>query len=337
MEPLKVYYDEDANLDLLKGKKIAVLGFGSQGHAQALNLKDSGLDVIIGLYKGSKSWKKAEDYGFKVYEVAEAVKKAQLVAMLLPDEKQKQIYEESVRDNLEDGDALLFSHGFNIHFNQIVPAKNIDVLMIAPKGPGHIVRKQYTEGGGVPCLYAVYQDYTGKGKDYALAYGKGVGGTRGGVMNTTFRIETETDLFGEQAVLCGGICSLIQAGFDTLVEAGYAPENAFFECFHEMKMIVDLMYEGGMSKMRYSISDTAEYGDYKIGNRLINDDVRKEMKKVLKEIQDGTFAKDWLLENKIGRPTFEARRRIESDTQLEKIGKRLRGMMSWIEENPSNE
>lgn len=337
MEQLKVYYDDDADLNLLKGKKIAVLGFGSQGHAQALNLKDSGLDVMVGLYKGSKSWKLAENYGFKVYEVAEAVKKADVVVVLIPDEKQKQVYEESIKDNLSEGNMLFFAHGFNIHFNQIVPPKNVDVLMIAPKGPGHIVRKQYTDGQGVPCLYAVYQDYSGKGKDYALAYGKGIGGTRGGVMYTTFKVETETDLFGEQAVLCGGICALIQAGFETLTEAGYAPENAYFECFHEMKMIVDLMYEGGMSKMRHSISDTAEYGDYKVGKRLITDDVKKEMKQVLKEIQDGTFARDWLLENKVGRPMLEARRRVEANSEIEKVGKRLRGMMSWIEENPSNE
>lgn len=334
---LKVYYDQDADLSYLKDKKIAVLGFGSQGHAQALNLKDSGLNVIVGLYKGSKSWKVAENYGFEVYEVADAVKQAQIIAVLLPDEKQKQIYDESIKDNLKEGDALFFAHGFNIHYNQIVPPKNVDVLMIAPKGPGHIVRKQYTEGAGVPCLYAVYQDYSGKGKEIALAYGKGIGGTRGGVMNTTFKIETETDLFGEQAVLCGGICALINAGYDTLREAGYSAENAYFECFHEMKMIVDLMYEGGMARMRYSISDTAEYGDYVVGKRLITDDVKAEMKKVLTEIQDGTFAKNWLLENKVGRPNFLAMRRMEADREIEKVGKKLRGMMSWIDENPSNE
>ncbi|MCC9295576.1 ketol-acid reductoisomerase [Clostridium sp. WLY-B-L2] len=337
MEKLKVYYDEDANLDLLKGKKIAVLGFGSQGHAQALNLKDSGLDVIVGLYKGSKSWKKAENYGFKVYETAEAVKQADIVAVLIPDEKQKQVYEESIKDNLSEGNALFFAHGFNIHFNQIVPPKNVDVLMIAPKGPGHIVRREYTLGAGVPCLYAVYQDFTGKGKDIALAYGKGIGGTRAGVMTTTFRVETETDLFGEQVVLCGGIVELIKAGFDTLTEAGYAPENAYFECMHEMKMIVDLMYEGGINKMRYSISDTAEYGDYKIGKRIINENTRAEMKKVLGEIQDGTFARDWLLENQTGRPKFTARRRLEQNSTIEKVGKQLRSMMPWINENPDNE
>ncbi|MCI1945473.1 ketol-acid reductoisomerase [Clostridium luticellarii] len=337
MEKLKVYYDEDANLALLKGKKIAVLGFGSQGHAQALNLKDSGLDVIIGLYKGSKSWKKAEDYGFKVYETAEAVKQADIVAVLIPDEKQKQVYEESIKDNLSEGNALFFAHGFNIHFNQIVPPENVDVLMIAPKGPGHIVRREYTLGAGVPCLYAVYQDFTGKGKDIALAYGKGIGGTRAGVMTTTFRVETETDLFGEQVVLCGGIVELIKAGFDTLTEAGYAPENAYFECMHEMKMIVDLMYEGGINRMRYSISDTAEYGDYKIGKRIINENTRAEMKKVLGEIQDGTFARDWLLENKTGRPKFTARRKLEQNSTIEKVGKELRSMMPWINENPDNE
>ncbi|AYD40319.1 ketol-acid reductoisomerase [Clostridium fermenticellae] len=337
MEKLKVYYDKDANLELLEGKKIAVLGFGSQGHAHALNLKESGLDVIVGLYKGSKSWEKAEKCGFKVYETAEAVKQADIVAVLLPDEKQKQVYEESIKDNLSEGNALLFAHGFNIHFNQIVPPEYVDVLMIAPKGPGHIVRREYTLGQGVPCLYAVYQDYTGNGKDMALAYGKGIGGTRAGVMTTTFRVETETDLFGEQAVLCGGVVELIKAGFDTLVEAGYAPENAYFECLHEMKMIIDLIYEGGIAKMRYSISDTAEYGDYKIGKRIINEDTRLEMKKVLKEIQDGTFARDWLLENKTGRPCFNARRKLEKDSLIEGVGKELRGMMPWIEENPSNE
>ncbi|QGU94884.1 ketol-acid reductoisomerase [Clostridium bovifaecis] len=328
----KVYYDGDANLELLKDRKVAVIGYGSQGHAHALNLKESGVDVIVGLYEGSKSKHRAEAAGLRVLETGEAVKEADIVMMLIPDEKQAEIYKDKVESNLKSGAALVFAHGFNIHFGQIVPPKDVDVFMIAPKGPGHIVRRQYTEGRGVPCLVAVEQDYTGIAKEVALAYAKGIGGTRGGVLETTFKDETETDLFGEQAVLCGGVTALMKAGFETLVEAGYAPENAYFECVHEMKLIVDLIYEGGFNYMRYSVSDTAEYGDYRIGNRIITDDTKKEMKKVLSEIQDGTFAKDWLLENKVNRPSFNAMRRAEREHEVEVVGKELRKMMPWIGE-----
>lgn len=326
----KLYYDGDGNLELLRGKKIAVLGYGSQGHAHSLNLKESGVDVCVGLYKGSKSWKIAEEQGLKVMEVAEAVKASDFVMFLLPDEKQAKVYRESVEPNLKTGASLIFAHGFNIHYGQILPPDNCDVFMVAPKGPGHTVRSQYTEGKGVPCLIAVEQDASGKAKENALAYAKGIGGTRAGVLETTFREETETDLFGEQAVLCGGVTELMKAGFDTLVEAGYKPENAYFECLHEMKLIVDLINQGGLSYMRYSISDTAEYGDYSVGKRIITEDTRKEMKKVLTEIQDGTFARNWLLENQVGRPSFNAKRRIESEHLIEKVGKELRKMMSWI-------
>lgn len=328
----KVYYDGDANLGLLEGKKVAVIGYGSQGHAHALNLKESGVDVVVGLYEGSKSKEKAEEAGLRVLETGEAVKEADVVMMLIPDEKQAKVYKDKVEPNLKDEAALVFAHGFNIHFGQIVPPKNVDVFMIAPKGPGHIVRRQYTEGRGVPCLVAVEQDYTGKAKEVALAYAKGIGGTRGGVLETTFKDETETDLFGEQAVLCGGVTALMKAGFETLVEAGYAPENAYFECVHEMKLIVDLIYEGGFNYMRYSVSDTAEYGDYRVGNRIVTEDTKKEMKKVLSEIQDGTFAKDWLLENKVNRPSFNAMRRAAREHEIETVGKELRKMMPWIEQ-----
>lgn len=326
----KLYYDGDGNLELLKGKKVAVLGYGSQGHAHALNLKESGVDVCVGLYKGSKSWKAAEEQGLAVYEAAEAVSKSDFVMFLVPDEKQAKLYKESVEANLKPGAALVFAHGFNIHYGQIVPPANCDVFMVAPKGPGHTVRSQFQEGKGVPCLIAVYQDYSGKTKEYALAYAKGIGGTRAGVLETTFKDETETDLFGEQAVLCGGVTELMKAGFETLVEAGYAPENAYFECLHEMKLIVDLINQGGLSYMRYSISDTAEYGDYSVGKRIVTDETRKEMKKVLNEIQDGTFAKNWILENQAGRPSFNAMRKREAEHPIEKVGKELRGMMSWI-------
>lgn len=326
----KVYYQQDANLELLKGKKVAVIGFGSQGHAHALNLKESGVDVVVGLYDGSKSKEAAESAGLKVLETAEAVKKADIVVMLIPDEKQAEVYKEKVQPNLNEGDALVFAHGFNIHFGQIVPPEYVDVFMIAPKGPGHIVRRQYSEGGGVPCLIAVAQDYTKKAKEYALAYAKGIGGTRGGVLETTFKDETETDLFGEQAVLCGGVTALMKAGFETLVEAGYAPENAYFECVHEMKLIVDLIYEGGFNYMRYSISDTAEYGDYVVGDRIVTEDTKKEMKKVLSEIQNGSFAKEWLLENKVNRPKFNAMRKAAREHEIEKVGSELRKMMAWI-------
>lgn len=327
----KMFYEKDTNLGLLQGKKIAVIGFGSQGHAHALNLHESGVDVIVGLYEGSKSWDKVKEAGLEVATTAEVAKKADIIIILVPDEKQAKLYREEIEPYLEDGNALVFAHGFNIHFKQIVPPSNVDVFMIAPKGPGHMVRRTYTEGSGVPCLIAVEQDYSGKAKDLALAYANGIGGARAGVLETTFKDETETDLFGEQAVLCGGITALIKAGFETLVEAGYAPENAYFECMHEMKLIVDLMYQGGMAAMRYSISDTAEYGDYVTGSRIITDETKKEMKQVLTEIQNGTFAKKWLLENQVGRPTFNAMRRMEAEHPIEKVGKELREMMSWID------
>ena len=327
----KMFYEKDTNLGLLQGKKVAVIGFGSQGHAHALNLHESGVDVVVGLYEGSKSWDKVKEAGLEVATTAEAAKKTDIIMILVPDEKQAKLYREEIAPYLEEGNALVFAHGFNIHFKQIVPPSNVDVFMIAPKGPGHMVRRTYTEGSGVPCLIAVEQDYSGKAKDLALAYANGIGGARAGVLETTFKDETETDLFGEQAVLCGGITALIKAGFETLVEAGYAPENAYFECMHEMKLIVDLMYQGGMAAMRYSISDTAEYGDYVTGSRIITDETKKEMKQVLTEIQDGTFAKKWLLENQVGRPTFNAMRRMEAEHPIEKVGKELREMMSWID------
>ncbi|ABY91337.1 MAG: ketol-acid reductoisomerase [Thermoanaerobacter sp.] len=326
----KMYYDKDADLNLLKNKKIAIIGFGSQGHAHALNLRDSGLDVIVGLYEGSKSKERAEKEGLRVYTVEEAAKVADIIMMLIPDEKQAKVYKESIEKNLTEGKALAFAHGFNIHFKQIVPPKNVDVFMVAPKGPGHLVRRVYQEGKGVPNLVAVYQDYTGKAFEIALAYAKGIGGTRAGVIETTFKEETETDLFGEQAVLCGGVTELMKAGFETLVEAGYQPEIAYFECVHEMKLIVDLIYEGGFSYMRYSISDTAEFGDYMTGKRIITEETRKEMKKVLSEIQSGKFAKEWLLENQVGRPQYNAIKDKEANHLIEKVGKGLREMMAWI-------
>ena len=328
---MRMFYDKDVSMDALKGKKVAILGYGSQGHAHAQNLRDSGVDVVVGLHDGSKSAARAKEDGFEVLSVADATKAGDVVMCLLPDEVQRIVYAESIKDNLKEGKTLAFAHGFNIHFKQIVPPSNVDVFMIAPKGPGHMVRRTYTEGSGVPCLIAVEQDYSGKAKDLALAYANGIGGARAGVLETTFKDETETDLFGEQAVLCGGITALIKAGFETLVEAGYAPENAYFECMHEMKLIVDLMYQGGMAAMRYSISDTAEYGDYVTGSRIITDETKKEMKQVLTEIQNGTFAKKWLLENQVGRPTFNAMRRMEAEHPIEKVGKELREMMSWID------
>ncbi len=324
-----MFYEKDCNISLLKGKTVAVIGYGSQGHAHARNLNDSGVDVVVGLYDGSKSWKIAEGDGLKVMNVAEATKAADIVMILLPDEKQPVVYHESIKDNLKEGDALVFAHGFNIHYGQIVPPENVDVFMIAPKGPGHTVRSQYEEGKGVPCLIAVFQDYTKKAHDIGLAYAAGIGGARAGVLETTFKEETETDLFGEQAVLCGGVTELMKAGFETLVAAGYQPESAYFECVHEMKLIIDLVNKGGLSFMRYSISDTAEYGDYSTGKRIVTEETRKEMKKVLDEIQDGTFAKNWILENKAGRPSFNAKRRMESEHQVEQVGKELRDMMSW--------
>ena len=327
----KLYHQEDCNLSLLDGKTVAIIGYGSQGHAHALNLKDSGVKVIIGLYNGSKSWAKAEAAGFEVYTAAEAAAKADIIMILINDERQADLYKQSIEPNLTAGKTLAFAHGFNIHFGQIVPPKDVDVIMVAPKGPGHIVRRTYEEGQGVPDLACVYQDASGKAMDIALAYACGIGGGRAGILESTFKTETETDLFGEQAVLCGGVCELMKAGFETLVEAGYAPENAYFECVHEMKLIVDLINEGGFAKMRYSISDTAEYGDYRTGKRIITEETRKEMKKILREIQDGTFATEWIQENRAGgRAKFLATRALEADTELEKTGKKLRGMMSWL-------
>lgn len=329
----KIYYQDDCNLALLEGKKIAIIGYGSQGHAHALNLKESGMDVRVGLYEGSSSWKEAEKAGLKVMTVAEASAEADFVMILVPDEKQKSIYDKSIAPNMKEGKILAFAHGFNIHFNQIVPPTDVDIVMIAPKGPGHTVRSEYLAGKGVPSLFAVYQDYSGRAQDLALSYAAGIGGSRAGVLETTFKEETETDLFGEQAVLCGGVTALMQAGYETLVEAGYDPMNAYFECIHEMKLIVDLIYEGGFSRMRYSISNTAEYGDYETGKRIINDEVKKEMKAVLSEIQDGTFARKWIAENQAGTPHFLACRRIGAEHDLESVGKELRKMYSWSKED----
>ncbi|EAX48007.1 ketol-acid reductoisomerase [Thermosinus carboxydivorans Nor1] len=326
----KLYYDHDANWDIIKDKHVAIIGYGSQGHAHALNLHDSGVKVTVGLYEGSKSWNKALGDGLAVATVKDAVAQADIVMMLLPDEKQAAVYTEQVAPYIRPGAALAFAHGFNIHYNQIVPATDIDVFMVAPKGPGHLVRRVFTEGKGVPCLMAVYQDSTGMAQDIALAYARGIGGTRAGVLLTTFKEETETDLFGEQAVLCGGLAELVCAGFETLVEAGYQPESAYFECLHELKLIVDLMYEGGLAAMRHSISDTAEYGDYMTGKRIITEATRAEMRKILAEIQDGTFAKNWILENKANRPVFTALRRQKAAHPVEQVGKELRAMMPWL-------
>lgn len=325
----KLFYQDDCKKEKLIGKTIAVIGYGSQGHAHALNLHESGFDVIVGLYEGSKSWPKAQAKGLKVAVAADAVREANVIVMLVNDETMKSIYETSVKPYLKAGQYLMFAHGFNIHYGQIVPPQDVNVFMVAPKGPGHTVRFQYTQGRGVPCLVAVYQDPTGDTMDIGLAYAEGIGGARAGILQTTFKEETETDLFGEQAVLCGGVTELMKAGFDTLVEAGYEPESAYFECLHEMKLIIDMVNEGGLSYMRYSISDTAEYGDYETGKRIITDETRKEMKKVLTEIQEGTFARKWILENQSGRAGFNARRRIESEHQIEKVGKELREMMPW--------
>lgn len=325
----KMYYEKDCNLNLLKGKTVAVIGYGSQGHAHALNLHESGVDVVVGLYEGSKSWKLAQDAGLSVTTAADAAKQADVIMILVNDEKQPKLYNESIEANLRAGKSLVFAHGFNIHFGQIVPPSDVNVFMIAPKGPGHTVRSQFQEGKGVPCLIAVHQDATGDAHDLALAYAAGIGGARAGILETTFKEETETDLFGEQAVLCGGVCELMKAGFETLVEAGYQPESAYFECLHEMKLIIDLVNKGGLSFMRYSISDTAEYGDYVTGKRIITDETRKEMKNVLSEIQDGSFARNWILENQANRPFFNAKRRMEQESQVETVGKELRKMMSW--------
>lgn len=330
----KLFYQKDCNLDLLKGKTVAIIGYGSQGHAHALNLHDSGVEVVVGLYNGSKSWAKAEEAGLKVMTVADATKAADFIMILIPDEKQAKIYHEEIAPNLAAGKTLAFAHGFNIHFKQIVPPSDVNVVMVAPKGPGHTVRSQYQEGKGVPDLIAVYQDATGNAKDLGLAYAAGIGGARGGILETTFKEETETDLFGEQAVLCGGVTALMQAGFETLVEAGYQPESAYFECIHEMKLIVDLINKGGFEFMRYSISDTAEYGDYTVGPRIVTEETKKEMKKVLTEIQDGTFARNWIVENQSGgRAYFNSQKRIHAEHQVEQVGKSLRSMMSWADQN----
>ncbi len=326
----KIYYDQDADLNMLKGKTIAVMGYGSQGHAQAQNLKDSGLNVIVGLRETSSSRQKAQADGLQVATVPEAAKAADVIQILVPDELQADIYREQIAPYLKPGNAIMFSHGFSIHFGQIVPPPEVDVFMVAPKGPGHIVRRMYKEGKGVPCLVAVEQDYSGKAKEIALAYTKGIGGTRAGVFETSFREETETDLFGEQAVLCGGVTQLMKAGFETLVEAGYAPEIAYFECLHEMKLIVDLINEGGFNLMRYSISNTAEYGDYIAGPRIITEETRQEMKRILADVQNGEFAKRWILENKAGQPAFNAMRKKESEHQVEQVGAKLRKMMPWL-------
>ncbi|WOC32194.1 MULTISPECIES: ketol-acid reductoisomerase [Caproicibacterium] len=329
----KIYYDADCDINVLKGKTVAVIGFGSQGHAHALNLRDSGVNVIVGLYKGSKRWEHVEkDMGFKVMTTAEATKAADIIMVLTPDEKQADIYKNDIEPNLSAGKALAFAHGFNIHFGQIKPPKDVDVFMIAPKAPGHTVRSEFVEGKGTPALVAVQQDASGHCLEIALAYGAGLGAARAALMETTFQIETETDLFGEQAVLCGGVTALMKAGFETLVEAGYPPENAYFECIHEMKLIVDLIYTGGFSFMRYSISDTAEYGDYETGKRLVTPETKAEMKKILDEIQDGTFASKWIAENKNGRSHFNACRRMNAEHQLEKVGAELRKMYAWNED-----
>ena len=329
--PAKIYYDQDADLGLLKTKKIAIIGYGSQGHAHALNLRDSGQDVVVGLYKGSKSAVRAEKDGLKVASVADATAMAEVVMILLPDQTQRAVFEAEIRQGLSKGKMVMFAHGFNIHFNQVVPPPDVDVTMIAPKAPGHIMRDLFVQGPGVPALVAVYQDVSGKARDLALAYGKGVGCTRAGVIETTFKEETETDLFGEQTTLCGGISHLIKAAFETLVEAGYQPEVAYFECMHEMKLIVDLFYQGGLAYMRHSVSDTAEYGDYTRGPRVVSDETKREMKKILGEIQSGQFAREWVLENQANRAGFLAMRRRDADHQIEEVGKRLRSMMAWIQ------
>jgi len=329
---MQMYYDNDANLDLLSDKTVAVIGYGSQGHAHSLNLKESGVKVVVGLREGSKSRAEAEVAGLEVATVAEASKKGDIVMILINDEIQGAVYEADIKPNLEDGNALAFAHGFNIHFGQVVPPANVDVFMVAPKGPGHLVRRVYEQGGGVPGLLAVYQDATGRAHEFGLAYAKGIGCGRAGVIETTFREETETDLFGEQVVHCGGLTELIRAGFDTLVEAGYQPEVAYFECLHEVKLIVDLIYEGGIANMRSSISDTAEYGDLISGRRVVTDETRAEMKRILADIQNGKFAKEWLSENKVGRPVYTAIKRRDSEHLIETVGAKLRGMMSWLDD-----
>lgn len=327
---MRIYKDEDVSMEILKDKVIAVLGYGSQGHAHALNLRDSGLNVIVGVRKGGKSYERAKRDGFDPLSVREASEKADIIMVLLPDQEQPIVYKNEIEPGLRNGKMLLFAHGFNIHYNQIVPPPDVDVAMVAPKGPGHLVRREFVKGAGVPCLVAVHQDATGEAFKKALAYAKGIGGTRAGVIETTFKEETETDLFGEQVVLCGGVTALIKAAFETLVEAGYQPEVAYFECLHELKLIVDLIYEGGLSFMRYSISDTAEYGDLTRGPRIINEQVRAEMKRILKEIQSGEFAREWILENQAGRPVLNALRKKEKEHLIEEVGKKLRSLMPWL-------
>ncbi len=329
--PATMYYEQDADLGLLKGKTIAIIGYGSQGHAQAQNLRDSGCNVVVGQRPGSANYDAAIKDGFKPVSAAEAATAGDLVNILLPDEVQADIYERDIKPNLKPGNLLLCSHGFNIHFGQVVPPNGVDSALVAPKGPGHLVRSEFVKGGGVPCLIAVGDHCSEQGKKLALAYAKGIGGTRGGVLQTTFAEETETDLFGEQVVLCGGVSALVKMGFETLIEAGYQPESAYFECLHELKLIVDLMYQGGLNYMRYSISNTAEYGDYTRGPRIINEQTREEMRKILKEIQTGQFAREWILENKAGRPGFGATRRLERQHPVEEVGKRLRSLMTWID------
>jgi ketol-acid reductoisomerase len=327
----KIYTDKDANLKTLKDKKISIIGYGSQGHAHAQNLRDSGFNVIVGQRKGSPNYNLAVEHGFKPVSADKATQQGDLISLLIPDEVQAGVYEKEIKPHLKKGKTLLFSHGFNIHFGQVVPPKDVDVIMVAPKGPGHLVRSEYVKGGGVPCLMAIHQNPSKKAEEVALAYASGIGGGRGGVLETTFAEETETDLFGEQAVLCGGASALVKTGFETLVEAGYQPELAYFECMHELKLIVDLFYQGGLTYMRHSISNTAEFGDVTRGPRIINEDTKKEMKKILSEIQDGSFAKEWILENKEGRPKFNALVAKDKNHQLEKVGARLRKLMKWIQ------
>jgi ketol-acid reductoisomerase len=328
--PAKIYYEDDADLSLLKNKTIAILGYGSQGHAQAQNLRDSGCKVIVGQRKGSPNYELAVTHGFEPLSAAEATKAADIVNILLPDEVQGDLFRAEIRPNLQKGNLLLCSHGFNIHFGQVIPPEGVDSALVAPKGPGHLVRSEYVKGGGVPCLIALGKGASDQSRKLALAYAKGIGGTRGGVIETTFAEETETDLFGEQCVLCGGVSALVKAAFETLVEAGYQPEMAYFECMHELKLIVDLFYQGGLNYMRYSVSNTAEYGDYTRGPRIVTDETKREMKKILNEIQTGQFAKEWILENRANQPTFQAMRRRDHDHLLEKVGKDLRSMMPWI-------
>ncbi|WP_142395723.1 ketol-acid reductoisomerase [Bacillus sp. MYb209] len=326
----KVYYEKDVTVNVLKEKKVAIIGYGSQGHAHAQNLRDNGFDVVVGLRKG-KSWDKAKEDGFSVYTVAEAAEKTDVVMILLPDELQPEVYEAEIAPNLQGGNSLVFAHGFNVHFDQVKPPANVDVFLVAPKGPGHLVRRTFAEGGAVPALFAVYQDATGIATEKALSYADGIGATRAGVLETTFKEETETDLFGEQAVLCGGVTALVKAGFETLVDAGYQPELAYFECLHELKLIVDLMYEGGLENMRYSVSDTAQWGDFVSGPRVVTEDTKKVMGEVLAEIQDGTFARGWIAEHKAGRPNFQATNEKENEHEIEVVGRKLREMMPFVQ------